>query len=128
MPDHFELRVIRQLLWQRKIVNPYTIPLVVVPVAITIYASSVRRRWVRIGLLVFATAVFWLVLQPHVHWTFSHPFNPNDGGPKAVALLFGWVYGLVFLIAPVYLVSRAIHRARQRRKEKLRARQAPVDE
>ena len=108
--------------------NPYTIPLVVVPVAITIYASSVRRRWVRIGLLVFATAVFWLVLQPHVHWTFSHPFNPNDGGPKAVALLFGWVYGLVFLIAPVYLVSRAIHRARQRRKEKLRARQAPVDE
>ena len=99
--------------------NPYTLPLIAVPAAITIYASSVKRRWVRISLLLVATIVFWLFLQPHVHWTFSHPFNPNDGGPKAVALLFGWVYGLVFEITPIYLVSRLIHRIRQRRGKKL---------
>jgi len=115
MSGRDESRVIRHLVWQKKIVNPYTIPLIVVPAAITIYASVVRRRWVRISLLLVATVVFWLVLQPHVHWTFSHPFNPSDGGPKAFALLFGWVFGLVFVITPVYLVSRAIRRIRQRR-------------
>lgn len=125
MPRRIGPRVIRHFLWQRKIVNPYTIPLIVVPAAITIYASSVGRRWVRISLLLVATVVFWIVLQPHVHWTFSHPFNPNDGGPKAVALLFGWVYGLVFVITPVYLVTRIIHRIRQRRRDKVRARQEP---
>lgn len=94
--------------------NPYTIPLVVFPAAITIYASFVTRRWLRISLLCFATVLFWLVLQLHVDWTFSHPFNPDDGGPKAFALLFGWVFGLVFVITPIYFVSRVIRRIRQR--------------
>ncbi len=116
------------MLWQKKIVNPYTIPLIVLPAAIAIYASFVDRRWVRISLLLVATVVFWFFLQLHVHWTFSHPFDPDDGGPKAFALVFGWVFGLVFVITPVYFVSRAIHQFRQRRNKKVRVSQAPVDE
>ena len=95
--------------------NPYTIPLIVIPAAITIYASFVGRRWVRISLLLAATVVYWLVLQLQVHWTFSQPFNPNDGGPKAFASLFGWVYGLVFVVTPVYWVAIVIRRIRQKR-------------
>ena len=88
--------------------NPFTIPLFVVPAAITIYASLVKRRWIRFGLLLVASAVFWFVLPMHVHWTFSHPFNPNDGGPKAFAIVFGWLIGLVLVVTPVYWTSRVI--------------------
>ena len=88
--------------------NPFTIPLIAIPAAITFYASFVKGRWARLGLLLVATMVFWLFLQVHVDWTFTHPFEPNDGGPRTVAFLFGWLYGLVLVIAPVYWSSKGI--------------------
>lgn len=123
-----ESSVVAHLVWQRTRVNPYTIPLMVVPAAITIYAAFVPRRWVRISLLLAATVVFWFVLPLHVHWTYSHPFDPNDGGPKAFALVFGWVVGLVFVVIPVYVVSRATRWIGQRLHKKFRVGRAPVDE
>lgn len=88
--------------------NPFMIPLVVVPAAITIYASIVKRRWARFSLLFVATAAFWVFLQLAVDWAFSHPFDPNDGGPRAFAFLFGWLFGLVLIITPVYWTSKGI--------------------
>ena len=88
--------------------NPYTVPLVAVPAAITVFASVVKARWIRRSVLLLATAVFWLILQLHVHWTFSHPFDPDDGGPKAFAFLFGWLFGIVLVITPAYWISRGI--------------------
>ena len=84
--------------------NPYSIPLVAVPVVLSIVASLGENKWMRRGLFVVAIAAFWAILQPHVHWTFSHPFDPNDGGPKVFALLFGWAYGLI-LVTPIFWVS-----------------------
>ncbi len=43
--------------------NPFTIPLIAIPVVITLYASFVNGRWARLGLLLVATMVFWIFLQ-----------------------------------------------------------------
>ena len=94
--------------------NPFMLPLVVVPAAITVYASFVKRRWARLGWLLVATAVFWVILQLAVDWAFSHPFDPNDGGPRAFAFLFGWLFGLVLVITPVYWISKGIQWIRSR--------------
>ena len=96
------------MLCKRKAMNPFTIPLIAIPVAITFYASFVKGRWARLGLLLVATKVFWLFLQAHVDWTFTNPFEPNDGGPRTVAFLLGWLYGLVLVIAPVFWSSKGI--------------------
>ena len=94
--------------------NPLMLPLVAVPAAITIYASIVKRRWARLGLLLVATVIFWVILQLAVDWAFSHPFDPNDGGPRAFAFLFGWLFGLVLVITPVYWTSKGIQWIRSR--------------
>ena len=94
--------------------NPFMLPLVAVPAAITIYASIVKRRWARLGLLLVATVIFWVILQLAVDWAFSHPFDPNDGGPRAFAFLFGWLFGLVLVITPVYWTSKGIQWIRSR--------------
>lgn len=88
--------------------NPYEIPLIAVPAAITIFASFVKTRWIRRGLLLVATAVFWFILQLLVDWAYSHPFDPDDGGPRAFAFLFGWLFGIILVITPVYWASRGI--------------------
>ena len=87
--------------------NPYSIPLVAVPAGIALLASFPKNKWMRRGLLLAAAAAFWAILQPHVYWTFSHPFNPNDGGPKVFPLFFGWAYGLMLMVTPVYWCARA---------------------
>ena len=104
------------MLWYRKVMNPFEIPLVVLPAVITIYASFVRRRWVRLSLLLVATVVFWVMLQLTVDWAYSHPFDPDDGGPRTFAFLLGWLLGLVLVITPVYWTSKGIQWIWSRRK------------
>lgn len=83
-----------------------------------LFASFLKNKWMSRGLLLTATVAFWVILQPHVHWTFSHPFNPNDGGPKVFALFFGWAYGLVLIVTPLYWISRGtqaiVHKLKNR--------------
>jgi len=98
----------RLTLAQYRNMNPYSIPLIIVPLGITVAASLTRKKLWKWSLLLFAVAVFWGILQPSVDWAFSHPFNPNDGAPKTFAFLFGWVYGLVLVIIPTYWISRGI--------------------
>ena len=82
------------------------IPLFVIPAGITIVASLLKNREWKWILLLIATVIFWGILQPSVHWAYQHPFNQNDGGPKAFALLFGWAYGLLMVIIPTYWISK----------------------
>jgi zinc transporter ZupT len=88
--------------------NPYTIPLFAIPAGITIAASLLKNKAWKWILLLLATFIFWGLLQPSVHWAYTHPFNPNDGGPKTFAFLFGWAYGLIIIVVPTYWISKGI--------------------
>jgi apolipoprotein N-acyltransferase len=94
--------------------DPYLIPLIVVPTGITIVASLLKNRLWKWVLLFLATLLFWVILQPSVQWAFTHPFNPNDGAPRTFALLFGWAYGLLLVVIPTYWISKGIQLIRKR--------------
>jgi hypothetical protein len=102
--------------------NPYTIPLIAVPAGITLYASFRNNKWIRRGLLFAATVVFWVIANIHVDWTFTHPFNPDDGGPRMGALVFGWAVGLILIVMPLYWVSRGIQAVARKRTSQALAR------
>ena len=74
----------------------------------SIAASCFRKRVLRYYVLLVATVTFWGILQSRVGWAFSHPFNPNDGGPRTFAFLFGWLFGIVVFVAPSYWASKGI--------------------
>lgn len=88
--------------------NPYAIPLYAAPALITIAASLLKNRLWKWILLFLAILAYWGLLQPYVQWAYSHPFNPNDGGPKVFALLFGWAYGLILVVIPTYWISKGV--------------------
>ena len=75
---------------------------------ITIAASLLKNGLWKWMLLLLAILTYWGFLQPFVQWAYSHPFNPNDGGPKVFALLFGWAYGLILVVIPTYWISKGI--------------------
>jgi hypothetical protein len=93
--------------------NPYQTMLYWIPGAIAFVAGILpaqSRSWkvVQSALLCIAAAVFWGILQHSVSWAYDRSFNPNDGAPKTFALLFGWLFGLIFPIAPVWIVVRGL--------------------
>lgn len=93
---------------QRDLDNPYTARLLVPTVLLSVVAAFVDRAMVRIALLALATLTYWAALQSYVEWSFNHPFNPDDGGPKAFAFLFGWMAGLLLLVLPTYGLVRYV--------------------
>jgi len=48
--------------------NPFTIPLIAIPVAITFYASFVKGRWARLGLLLVATTSRMMAAQERLRF------------------------------------------------------------
>jgi hypothetical protein len=98
--------------------NPDTIPLIAVPAGLTLDASFRDHKWIRRGLLLAATVAFWVILNFHVDWTFTHPFNPDDGGPRMFALFFGWAFGLILIVTPLYWISRGIQAVARKLKNK----------
>lgn len=98
--------------------NPYTIPLIAVTAGLTLYASFRKNKWIRRGLLLAATVAFWVILNFEVDWTFTHPFNPDDGGPRVFALMFGWAFGLILIVIPLYWISRGIQTVARKLKKK----------
>jgi len=97
--------------------NPYQIALYCIPGFLAFIAGmlpSMQHRWrvVQAMILGVASATYWYLLQLHVSWAYDHPANPNDGAPKTFALLFGWLFGLVFPIVPVWFITRWIRRRR----------------
>ncbi len=88
--------------------NPYLITMIGIPALLSGSASFIKKPIIKWILLVIATVVFWAILQKYVDWAYTHPFNPNDGGPRTFAYLFGWVYGLIIVIIPTYWISKVI--------------------
>ena len=86
--------------------NPYTVTMVGIPVLLSVIASLAKKPVIKWTLLILATAIYWVILQKYVNWAFTHPFNPNDGGPRTFAYLFGWLYGLIIVIIPTYWISK----------------------
>jgi hypothetical protein len=88
--------------------NPYFIPLYAAPMLITTTASLLNNKLWKWVFLLLAILTYWGILQLSVQWAYSHPFNPDDGGPKVFALLFGWAFGLVIVVIPTYWLSKGI--------------------
>lgn len=75
---------------------------------ITTTASLLNNKLWKWVFLLLAILTYWGILQLSVQWAYSHPFNPDDGGPKVFALLFGWAFGLVIVVIPTYWLSKGI--------------------
>jgi len=88
--------------------NPYTAWLYVPAVTLAVIAIFPRRRIIRFSILAVAAIGYWIVIPMYVDWAYTHPFDPDDGGPRTFASLFGWLAGLVSLILPIYLAGRLI--------------------
>ena len=97
--------------------NPYVLPNIAMPVLLTVAASLLNNKLWKWALLLLAVLAFWGLLQPSVHWAYSHPFNPDDGAPKVFALLFGWAYGLILVVIPTYWISKGIQWLAKRNKK-----------
>lgn len=82
--------------------NPYEFHLYFWPAVLALLALFPKQRKFKVLILVLASIVYWAILQPSVEWAFNHPFNPDDGGPKTFAFLFGWLFGLIFPILPTF--------------------------
>jgi hypothetical protein len=96
------------MLAEREKMNPYTIVMVGIPIILSIIASLSKRRLIKWILLIFATAIYWILLVQYVDWSYTHPFNPDDGGPRSMAATFGWLIGIVIVIIPTYFITKVI--------------------
>lgn len=93
--------------------NPYDIPIFVAgivsgAVAGLMAASGLLRLIHCLYVLALGTCLSWLLLVPSVEWEYSHPFNPDDGGPITGALLFGWLAALVWPTLPTFFTVLGI--------------------
>jgi hypothetical protein len=99
--------------------NPFAIYMIGIPIVLSAIASILKRRIAKWILLVMATSTYWVLLVQYVDWSYTHPFNPNDGGPRAFSAVFGWLIGVVTVILPTYLISKFLqcfwHKKHRRR-------------
>ena len=98
--------------------NPYQIPLILLPAGITVVCSFLKQRALKWSLLLLATLTYWAILQLYVQWAYSHPFNPSDGGVRTGAFVFGWAIGLILVVIPTYWISKGIQFIRIKWREK----------
>lgn len=90
--------------------NPFAPWMIGLPALLSVAASMTAKRPIKWALLILATFVYWFILQKYVDWAFNHPFNPNDGGPRATAYLVGWLVGLMTVVIPAYWISKGVQR------------------
>lgn len=91
--------------------NPFWWPLYFPSAIVAFVAGCLPKRpkvfaVAQLCLLAVAAARFHVVLARSVDWSYTHPFNPDDGGPRTFAALFGWLEGLVWPILPVFIITR----------------------
>jgi len=82
--------------------NPYSLYLYSIPSFFAVISAFPKHRVSRLIFILIATGIYWYILPKYVDWAYTHPFNPNDGGPRAFSALFGWLVGLVTLILPIH--------------------------
>jgi hypothetical protein len=103
-----------------EMMNPYAPYLFCIPSVIAVIAVFPRKRIARWSLLAAAAGIYWCILPRFVTWAYAHPFDPNDGGPKAFSAVFGWLIGLITLILPIYLSAISVRWVISRTKERRR--------
>jgi len=89
--------------------NPYETPILALGLLAGIVAGFIPGTqilaWLnRLYILLSAAFVCWLLEIHYVDWAYTHPFNPNDGGPRAFVALFGWVAALIYPIVPTFII------------------------
>jgi len=89
--------------------NPYETPILALGLLAGIVAGLISGkqiiRWLnRIYILLSAAFVCWLLEIHLVDWAYTHPFDPNDGGPRAFAAIFGWLAALIYPILPAFIL------------------------
>ncbi|MBO9795079.1 hypothetical protein, partial [Xanthomonas phaseoli] len=103
--------------------NPYDLPWVLIGIATGIFSGSLHtagrfRLLIQMLVLALGTLLCWRLTSLSVAWSYEHPFNPNDGAARAVAHLFGWIVGLVFLILPSFFLTLLVRTSYVRRKRR----------
>jgi len=68
-----------------------------------IYVRRFRSYFLRMLILVVGCSLSEHYLLQSVDWNFTHPFDPNDGGPRTFASVFGWLYALIWPIGPTFI-------------------------
>ncbi|MCS3810276.1 hypothetical protein [Xanthomonas sp. 4461] len=101
--------------------NPYDLPWLIVGIATGVFSGLLRsvarlRLLIQALVLALGTLLCWRLTMLSVAWAYEHPFNPSDGAAKAVAYLFGWIFGLVFLILPSFVITLSARTFYMRRK------------
>lgn len=89
--------------------NPYETPIFALGLLAGIVAGLISGkeiiRWLnRVYILLSAAFISWLLEIHLVDSAYTHPFDPNDGGPCAFAALFGWLAALIYPILPVFIL------------------------
>ena len=90
--------------------SPFQTPIVVLGLLAGICAGLIPGnqpiRWLnRIYILLSSSCACWLLIMLHVDWAYTHPFDPNDGGPRTFSALFGWAAALAYPILPVFTAT-----------------------
>jgi hypothetical protein len=93
--------------------NPYELPLLVIGLLTGAIAGLIPGRtytaWLnRLYILGLGACVSWFLQTHLVDWAYTHPFNPNDGAPRVMAALGGWLVALTWPILPVFASVLAV--------------------
>ena len=89
--------------------NPYETPILALGLFAGIVAGLIPGKktiaWLnRLYILLSAAFACWLLEIHYVDWSYTHPFDPSDGGPRAFVALFGWAAALIYPILPTFVI------------------------
>jgi len=89
--------------------NPYQTPIYALGLLAGIVAGLIPGnhpvRWLnRLYVMLSASCGCWLLFMLYTDWAYTHPFDPNDGGPRVFSALLGWAAALAYPIVPAFFL------------------------
>ena len=102
--------------------NPYEAPILALGLVAGIAAGLIPGhqpvRWLnRMYILLSSSCGCWLLMMLCTDWAYTHPFDPNDGGPRIFSALFGWAAALVYPILPTFFIVSLLRVLYARKKQ-----------
>ena len=87
--------------------NPYIHYLYLIPGSIAVVGAFLTKKKLRLISVLISAILFWYLLQKSVDWAYTYPeIEPNDGGLRTIAAVFGWLIGLFTVILPIHVIVR----------------------